>query len=175
MNLNNLKDILIWATPPVTIPFIRYAYDSHVHKEPERIPLRNERLSQDLLTYSVGSGIYLGLYEGLNALAKNASKADPKKAFAAFGVAMPAYLLFAGLGALKMTEMICKNKKPIAEKSSDSAEETTKKLDINTGLATPLNKNLRMSNNSLFSSKHTLNVRAKKVSMVNPSPFTVFN
>ncbi len=99
-NVRKVETALTWITPPLAIPALRYFQDP-----PE---LRKTLFVRDFTTYSIGAGIFL-LTGWLTHTALKASgiiKNPSVLKLAAFLTALTANLLYAGVGAIKLSQRL---------------------------------------------------------------------
>lgn len=141
---------LTWVMPAVFIPTARRIIDGNNYKDTPG--LANQLYVRDLTTYSIGAATFFAVrtlaYEALSRT--KLIKSDPKAYFAASLAGLGANLLYAGIGAPKLSQFLFKNKgykKP--QKSSQEAittVETPKKLDLVVGLKNKTSFNVNFAN-----------------------------
>jgi len=121
----NLRDAIIWATPALGIPTLRFFQDP-----PET---RKKMFIRDFGTYTVGAATFILTNilttKTLNKVLKdNIKNRDIKIDFIALGIALLANILYAGIGAVKVSERFSKNKNNISNNSTLTQEIIQKKF-----------------------------------------------
>lgn len=99
-NLSKLETIITWTAPALFIPSLRVFNDPP--KERKKLFVR------DFTTYSIGTTLFFVsksiAYNLLNKVIKN----EGKKNFASFMVAITSNIMYAGVGAVKLSQFIDK-------------------------------------------------------------------
>jgi hypothetical protein len=97
-----LIQTLTWVAPAAVIPTLRFVQDTR-----QRPEMSKELFVRDFTTYSIGAALFLGLsiaseklYQSLKLFKGNNNKIK----FAAFMTGLVPYLLYSGIGALKIAE-----------------------------------------------------------------------
>lgn len=101
-NFHKIKDVITWTAPSVFIPSIRYMQDP-----PHR---RNELFARDFTTYSLGASIYFiaGITSKKLLDKTKLIKSEEVKEFISFLSAITFNILYAGIGAIKISQHIKK-------------------------------------------------------------------
>ncbi len=100
------KETLTWVAPAVGIPALRYFQDQ---KEQ-----RKELFVRDASTYSVGALIYLGLFFGGKSFLKHLKPTlnEHVRDLSAFLVAITANIVYAGIGAVRISQKFHSSTQP---------------------------------------------------------------
>ncbi|MEI7475091.1 MAG: hypothetical protein WCK67_09980 [bacterium] len=111
-SLQKVKDVITWTAPSVFIPSIRYLQDP-----PDR---RNELFARDFTTYSIGAGIYFiaGIMSKKLLDKTKLIKSEEVKEFISFLSAITFNILYASIGAIKISQHIKKESKSTKNKIS---------------------------------------------------------
>ena len=108
-NIRKIEQAAIWVAPALFIPGIRFFQDS-----PED---RNKLFVRDLTTYSIGAAIYF-LTRGLAGKLIN-FKNESVKNITSTSIALTANILYAGIVAVKMSQLLDNVKKSQTSNSQD--------------------------------------------------------
>lgn len=102
ISLNSTQTMLTWLAPAAFIPALRYFHDP--------VPQRKALFVRDASTLTIGAALFLLTQHGLDkAFAKTSLFKTPEiRRFAAFLLALGANILFAGIGALKISQRLFK-------------------------------------------------------------------
>jgi hypothetical protein len=94
-----VKEMVTWVAPVLVIPALRY-----FQEKPEQ---RNELFIRDASTYGFGACLFLGIqFVGRALLRKSRIPlTKPAQELAAFLVAFSANMLYAGIGAVKLSHL----------------------------------------------------------------------
>ena len=96
-NVGAIKEVLTWTAPALVVPALRFQQDDRAN--------RKELFLRDASTYTLGAALFLGTaFIGRHLLGKLSVFSPAVRDFTSFMVALTANLLYAGVGAVKLSK-----------------------------------------------------------------------
>ncbi len=114
--LHAIETLVTWGAPPVFIPLLR------LYQDPPK--QRWKLFARDFSTYSVGTGLFFLTGLGVHRLLSKTALIphQPTRRLLSFMAAITANVLYAGIGAVKLSERINSSKDHVPQEMPHSVE-----------------------------------------------------